>query len=63
MKYAELHRLLRTMGCYELKLKGTAHPVWFSPLTGRRFTTSHHLSEEVKKGTLKNILQQAGIEQ
>ena len=62
MKYNELHRLLREIGCYPLKGKEIAgHPAWFSPLTGQKFPTSHHLSEEVKRGTLRNILKASGL--
>ena len=60
MKYNELEKLLKANGCYELSRKGN-HPVWFSPKTGKRFTTSHHGSEEVKPGTLKSIKRDAGI--
>ncbi|MBQ9184439.1 MAG: type II toxin-antitoxin system HicA family toxin [Bacteroidales bacterium] len=62
MKYAELERKLAKAGCYDLKLKGVPHPVWFSPITGKTFTTSHHKSQEVRRGTLKSIIEQSGIE-
>ena len=59
MKYTELERILTKNGCYILK--GGNHPTWFSPKTGKRFQTSHHKSQEVKPGTLKSILKDAGI--
>jgi len=31
------------------------HPEWFSPITGKLFVTSNHLSHEVANGTLKSI--------
>jgi predicted RNA binding protein YcfA (HicA-like mRNA interferase family) len=37
------------------------HPEWFSPITGKKFTTSNHEAQEVKIGTLKSILRDAGI--
>jgi predicted RNA binding protein YcfA (HicA-like mRNA interferase family) len=61
MKYSELERLLKKAGCYDLKVKGSPHPVWFSPITGKTFTTSHHKSDEVRRETLKSILDQSGI--
>lgn len=62
MKYNELHRLLREIGCYPIKNKSIAgHPAWFSPVTGRTFPTSNHGSEDVKRGTLKNILRDSGL--
>lgn len=53
MKYNELHRLLRGIGCYPTGKQIAGHPAWFSPLTGQTFPTSNHNSEEVKRGTLK----------
>ena len=46
MKYNELHRILSRAGCYE---------------TGKKFTTSNHGSAEVKPGTLKSIIRDAGV--
>lgn len=60
MKYNELEKRLKAAGCYELKASGN-HPTWYSPITNKRFQTSHHKSEEVKPGTLKSILRDAGI--
>ena len=61
MKYSELHRKLRSYGCYPTGGTQSGHPIWFSPITGKRFRTSHHESQEVKAGTLKAILRDAGI--
>lgn len=61
MKYNELHRLLRKAGCYPTGRGHSRHPQWYSPLTGEHFLTSHHLSEEVRNGTLKAILKAAGV--
>lgn len=62
MKYIELHRLLREIGCYPIKGKQIAgHPAWFSPLTDRTFPTSNHGGDDVKRGTLKNILRDSGL--
>lgn len=58
MKYNELHKLLKRAGCYDT---GKVHPLWYSPITKRYFPTSHHGSEEVKKGTLNSIKKSAGI--
>lgn len=61
MKYNELHRILKKNGCYETGKQRAGHPEWYSPTTGRKFTTSNHLSEEVKPGTLKSIIKDAGV--
>ncbi|MBR0078136.1 MAG: type II toxin-antitoxin system HicA family toxin [Bacteroidales bacterium] len=59
MKYSELEKMLKKAGCY--LIGNNDHPLWFSPITGKKFQTSHHKSEEVKTGTLGKILKQAGI--
>ncbi len=61
MKYNELHKLLSRMGCRDTGRQRGGHPLWFSPITGNYFKTSNHGSEEVKPGTLKSILRDAGI--
>lgn len=61
MKYNELHRLLKAVGCYQLNSQRAGHPLWYSPLTGKTFVTSNHLSQEVKRGTLNSIKRDAGI--
>lgn len=61
MKYNELHRLLRKAGCYPTGDTSGGHPDWYSPVTGNRFTTSHHLSQEVKNGTLRSIMKASGV--
>ncbi|WP_302994156.1 type II toxin-antitoxin system HicA family toxin [Parabacteroides goldsteinii] len=61
MKYNELHRILNKHGCYETNRQRAGHPEWFSPITGRKFTTSNHLSAEVKPGTLKSIIRDSGV--
>ena len=60
MKYSELHKKLKEAGCYPLR-EGGNHPIWFSPLTGNKFPTSKHESQEVKSGTLNCILKRAGL--
>jgi mRNA interferase HicA len=59
MKYSELEKKLSKAGCY--KIVNGSHPWWFSPLTGQRFKTSNHGSEEVKIGTLKSISKMSGV--
>jgi predicted RNA binding protein YcfA (HicA-like mRNA interferase family) len=60
MKYAELERKLVKAGCKYIR-DGKKHPIWYSPITNKEFQTSHHKSEEVKKGTLMSILRDSGV--
>lgn len=61
MKYNELHKILRANGCYETNRQRAGHPEWYSPATGKKFTTSNHGSQEVRPGTLKSILRDSGV--
>ena len=61
MKYNELHKILRENNCSLTGKQRAGHPEWYSPLTGRKFTTCNHGTKEVASGTLKSILRDAGI--
>jgi len=61
MKYSELHKFLRKNGCYPTGEQAAGHPVWYSPSTQMKFTTSNHGSHEVANGTLRNIKKIAGL--
>jgi len=59
MKYSELERKLKKIGCYEDgEIDG--HPAWFSPATGKYFKMSHHKNKEVATGTLNSIKKSSG---
>jgi len=60
LKYSELERKLKSFGC-RWHDDGGNHPIWISPITGNKFPMSYHRNQEVKPGTLKSILNIAGI--
>ncbi|MCL2434331.1 MAG: type II toxin-antitoxin system HicA family toxin [Clostridia bacterium] len=60
MKFSELKKVLRQHGCYIAK-EGANHEIWYSPISNKTFPVSRHNSEDVKKGTLNSILNQARI--
>ncbi|MCM1484051.1 MAG: type II toxin-antitoxin system HicA family toxin [Muribaculaceae bacterium] len=60
MKYSELVKLLKKAGCY-LERHGANHDIWRSPITGKTIILPRHQSEEVKRGTLKEISRRAGL--
>jgi len=60
MKYSEVERKVSKAGCYHVR-DGKKHPIWFSPITGKEFQLSHHKSEEVAFGTLKQISKDSGV--
>lgn len=61
MTTAELIRLLKKHGCYLFR-NGANHDIYKSPITGKQFSVGRHMKEEVRTGTLRNILRSAGIE-
>lgn len=60
MRYNELERLLKKAGC-QIDHEGKRHTMWYSPITGEKFPVGRHKNEEVKPGTLKAILDAAGL--
>ena len=60
MKYSEIERKLRNAGCYFYRSGGN-HQIWFSPITERKFSLSHHKSEEAPTGTVKSISNESGV--
>jgi predicted RNA binding protein YcfA (HicA-like mRNA interferase family) len=60
MSYSEIERKLKKFGCYCVNENGK-HPVWYSPITGNKFSLSHHKSEEAKTGTKQQISKLSGI--
>ena len=61
MKYTELERLLRKNNCYDTGEQANGHPLWYSAKTGKVFRLSNHGSQEVPKGTLRQIMRDAGL--
>ena len=61
MKYTELKRLLKRNHCYDTGEQANGHPLWYSPISGKVFRLSNHGSREVPRGTLLQILKDAGL--
>ncbi len=59
MKTSELLKILKKNGSYLIR-HGKRHDIWFSPITNKQFSLPRH-KDEIKPGTLKNILEEAGI--
>ena len=60
MKYSEIERKLKDAGCYFYR-NGSNHEIWFSPITGNKFSLSYHKSQEVKTGTKLQISNLSGV--
>ncbi len=61
MRYSELEKELRKAGCSVYR-EGASHCIWYSPITGKRFSVSRHKTEEIATGTLKSIKRAAGLQ-
>ncbi|MBO4655499.1 MAG: type II toxin-antitoxin system HicA family toxin [Bacteroidales bacterium] len=61
MKTSELLKRLLDSGCTMVR-HGANHDIWYSPITGKRFSVPRHTSKEVSMGTLKDISRKSGIE-
>ena len=61
MKYKELEKRIKKIGCFDTGKQMNGHPIWHSPKTGKDFKMSNHGSEEVATGTLNAILKAAGL--
>ncbi|MGN0429223.1 MAG: type II toxin-antitoxin system HicA family toxin [Acetatifactor sp.] len=60
MKNSELTKTLKKKGCTLIR-HGSNHDIWFSPITNKQFAVPRH-KDEIKTGTAKAILKEAGIE-
>ena len=61
MKYSELERLLKRNNCYDTGEQANGHPLWYSPISRKVFRLSNHGNQEVPRGTLQQILKDAGL--
>ena len=61
MRINEVKQMLRKNDCF-LYREGSRHEIWISRRTGKKFQVPRHGAKEVPPGTLKSILDSAGIE-
>ncbi len=59
-KVSEKKRQLRAAGCYKIR-EGANHEIWYSPITGKRFTVPRHDAQELKTKTAESIDKEAGL--
>lgn len=63
MKYREVTRKLRALGCQEIPRRGTgSHRKWFNPTANRSTVIPDWGSKELKTGTLRATVKQLGLE-
>lgn len=61
MRYSELRRKLKKIGCEPLRQAGGSHEIWWRPGTDLRTVIPNHPSKKVPTGTLRAILKDLGL--
>lgn len=59
LKYREVIKKLRKLGFIFRRATGGSHEIWWNEKTKKTCVVPHH--HEIKPGTLKSIINQAGI--
>jgi predicted RNA binding protein YcfA (HicA-like mRNA interferase family) len=62
MKFREVRRMLREDGWSPLPRTGTSHEHWVHTTKTGRVTVAGSDGDDVARGTLRNILRQAGLD-
>jgi len=61
MKYAELTRKLRRLGCYPTRFGAGSHEIWRNPNTGSQVPIPYHRTNDIGTGLVARILRELGI--
>ena len=63
MKYRELAKRLKALGCQEIKRRGKgSHRKWINPASGKGTVIPDWGGRDLKEGTLRAILKQLEID-
>ena len=62
MKYAELTRKLRRLGCSFTRHGAGSHEIWRNSLTGKQAAIPYHRSKDIGPKLLSRILRDLGID-
>jgi predicted RNA binding protein YcfA (HicA-like mRNA interferase family) len=62
MKYAELARKLRKLGCSPTRYGAGSHEIWRNPATGKQTSIPYHRSKDIGPQLLASILRQLGVD-
>jgi predicted RNA binding protein YcfA (HicA-like mRNA interferase family) len=58
MKYAELTRKLKRLGCAPTRFGAESHEIWRNPRTGQQAAVPYHRSQDIGPGLLARILRE-----
>ena len=63
MRYRDVTRRLRALGCEEVPRHGVgSHRIWRNPVSGKVTPVPDWGSRDLKMGTLRHIVRQLGLE-
>jgi predicted RNA binding protein YcfA (HicA-like mRNA interferase family) len=62
MKYPELTRQLRRLGCQFTRHGAGSHEIWRNPATGKQVPIPYHRTKDIGPKLLARILRQLGID-
>ena len=62
MKYSELARKLRRLGCYPTRFGAGSHELWRNPATHSQTPIPYHRSKDIGPELLARILRQLDID-
>jgi predicted RNA binding protein YcfA (HicA-like mRNA interferase family) len=62
MKYRELTKKLRKLGCEFVRQAPGSHEIWWNPANHRFISIPRHKGKDLPKGTVRAILRHLGIE-
>lgn len=61
MRYRELAKRLRRLGCQQLRAGKGSHRIWYNPATGKVASVPDWGSRDLATGTVRAILRELGI--
>jgi mRNA interferase HicA len=61
MRYRELAKRLRKLGCHEMRAAKGSHHVWHNPATGKIAAVPDWGSKDLAPGTVRAIIRELGI--
>ena len=62
MKYAELTRKLRRLGCHFTRFGAGSHEIWRNPTTGQQAPVPYHRNKDINPALLSRILRELDID-
>jgi predicted RNA binding protein YcfA (HicA-like mRNA interferase family) len=62
MKYAELTRKLKRLGCHFTRHGAGSHEIWRNPATGKQVSIPYHRTKDIGPNLLAKILRELEID-